>query len=86
MKVANYLECQILGRKWYVTKEDIGIFAAITANVNGTARTFSELGEEEFIVRVIWERKRARMSQLKMQALKHLPSHQPATPAESEQA
>ncbi len=57
-RTAMYLEVEILGRKCYLTREDLRIFYGLAGHTTGGEKSFSELPEDAFIVRVVWQRKR----------------------------
>jgi len=55
----KYLECKIFDRTCYVTFDDIRIFDGLTGHTCGETKCFHELPENAFIVRVVWQRKKA---------------------------
>jgi hypothetical protein len=57
-KGAEYHEVEILGRRCYITQEDIRIFYGLTGSVTGTKKkAYSDLPDDALIVRVVWIRK-----------------------------
>lgn len=59
MSRAEYLEVKVDGRTCYVTEHDLRLFYGLAGNIDGKRKTFAELPEEAFIVRIDWSRKRA---------------------------
>jgi hypothetical protein len=60
MHTQTYIEIKLADRTCYVSHEDAALFRGFMGNTYETQIPFRDLPDDTFIVRLTWERKRAK--------------------------